>query len=155
VHSAKDVHLGWARATARQGDADWARALLKGGVVLDEVETLADLLSVLPAGERDCAAADLIRWVEGHADLLRALERIPGPWGGELADAVVGILMTASRRPDAARFVAQLCRLADERLTPDAAPRVNENIPDRAESWPLTELAETLRFRHDMLEELR
>ncbi|MCW2902760.1 MAG: hypothetical protein JWO67_5025 [Streptosporangiaceae bacterium] len=154
-HSAKDVHLGWARAAVRQRDTAWARALLKAGVVLDEVEALADLLTVLPAAERAGAAADLIRWVEGHADLLRVLGRIPGPWTGELADAVVGTLESASRQADTARFVAQLCRMADERLTPDAVPRLNEISPQGAESWPVTELAETLRFRHAMLGELR
>ncbi|MBC6460411.1 DUF5691 domain-containing protein [Actinomadura sp. HBU206391] len=155
VHSAKDVHLGWARAAVRQRDAEWARALLKGGVVVDEVEALADLLSVLPAGERDGAAADLIRWVEGQADVVRVLDRMPGPWTGELADAVVASLLTAARQPEAARFLAQLCRLADERLTPDAVSRLDEITRDHAASWPLTELTETLRFRHHMLEELR
>ncbi|GAA2106918.1 DUF5691 domain-containing protein [Actinomadura alba] len=155
VHSAKDVHLGWARAAVRQRDAGWARALLKGGVVVDEVEALADLLAVLPAGERDAAAADLIRWVEGHDDLIRTLDRIPGPWTGELADTVVATLLTAARRPDAARFVSRLCRLADERLTPGAVSRLDEITRDHANSWPLTELTETLRFRHHMLEELR
>jgi hypothetical protein len=155
VHSARDVHLGWARAALRQGDAGWARALLRGGVVLEEVEVLADLLTVLPDDERDGAAADLVRWVDGREEMLRVLGRIPGPWTGQLADVVLGTLADAAGKSDAAGYVARLCRLADERLTPDAAPRLNEIIPARAESWPLSELAETLRFRHDMLAELR
>lgn len=154
VHSAKDVHLGWARAALRQNDAGWARALLRGGVVLEEVEVLADLLTVLPENERDGAAADLVRWVDGRDEMLRVLGRIPGPWTGQLADVVLGTLVTAAGESDAG-CVARLCRLADERLTPDAAPRLNEIVPARTESWPLTELAETLRFRHDMLAELR
>ncbi|MBX6766857.1 MAG: hypothetical protein IRY90_06865, partial [Actinomadura rubrobrunea] len=89
ARAARDVHIGWARAALRQRDVAWARALLKGGVLADEPEALAELLQVLPADERDQAAADLIRWVEGGPDLLRVLERIPGPWTGRLADAVV------------------------------------------------------------------
>jgi hypothetical protein len=55
---------------------------------------------------------------------------------------------------DSARFLAQLCRLADERLTPDIAPRLDELSSLNPGCWPLTELTETLRFRHDMVREL-
>ncbi|MFC6935580.1 DUF5691 domain-containing protein [Actinomadura yumaensis] len=130
--AARDVHIGWARAALRQRDTAWARALLKGGVVVDEPEALADLLPVLPAAERDPAAADLIRWVEGHPDLLRVLERVPGPWSGVLADAVVAILTAAARRPSHRHehTLVQLCRLADQRLAPAAAVRLEP--PDAA-----------------------
>jgi hypothetical protein len=170
---ARDVHLGWARAAVRQRDAQWARALLRGGVVLEEVEALVDLLAVLPEPERDPAAADLIRWVDGKADLLRVLDRVPGPWAGMLADTVLGVMADELSRgaptgpvdgpahggtthggPDSARFLAQLCRLADERLTPDIAPRLDELSRRHPGNWPLTELTETLRFRHDMVREL-
>jgi hypothetical protein len=168
---ARDVHLGWARAAVRQRAARWAQALLKGGVVLEEVEALADLLGVLPEPERDPAAADLIRWVDGMTDLLRVLDRIPGPWTGSLAGAVLATLGEELRRSgpapgdrarpgttgphgDSARFVAQLCRLADERLTPDTAPELDGLSRRYPGCWPLTELTETLRFRHDMLREL-
>ncbi|MGI8332258.1 DUF5691 domain-containing protein [Actinomadura scrupuli] len=161
---ARDVHLGWARAAVRQRDARWAQALLKGGVVLEEVEALADLLGVLPEPERDSAAADLTRWVDGKVDLLRVLDRIPAPWTGTLADTVLGVLAEELRHVapagsggahgDSARFLAQLCRLADERLTPDVAPRLDELGRRHPGCWPLTELTETLRFRHDMVREL-
>lgn len=164
THSARDVHIGWVRAAVRQRDAGWARALLKGGVVVDEVEALADLLSVLPEAERDAAAADLLRWAEGFPDLLRVLERIPGPWTGELADAVVGLLAApetavVSRTGESyghrrEHGLAQLCRLADERLIPDVAPRLEALAERHPDAWPLTELTETLRFRHEMLKEL-
>ncbi|KAB2345140.1 DUF5691 domain-containing protein [Actinomadura rudentiformis] len=175
ARGARDVHIGWARAALRQRDAEWARALLKGGVVVDEPEALADLLAILPAAERDAAAAGLIRWVEGNPDLLRVLERIPGPWSGELADAVVATLAGAAER-SSQRYehtLTQLCRLADQRLVPEAGPRL-EALAHRlatesgtgggtsgrvvgsgtVATRALHELTETLRFRHEMLKEL-
>jgi hypothetical protein len=160
--SARDVHIGWARAALRQRDTAWARALLKGGVVVDEPEALADLLAVLPGEERDTAAADLIGWVEGQPDLLRVLERVPGPWKGALAEAVVATIGLAAERSSHRHehTVTQLCRLADQRLTPDAAPRLESLMPlartgtEAAAAHALTELTDTLRFRHEMLKEL-
>jgi hypothetical protein len=151
---ARDVHLGWAKAAVRQRDAEWARALLKGGVVVDEVEALADLLTVLP--EREAAAADLLRWAGGQGDLLRILDRIPGPWEGPLAMAVIGAMTGALGRSDAGavRFLAQLCRLADDRLSPSVAPLLRELSAGNPESWPLSELSETLHIRNEMLQEL-
>ncbi|WP_344589456.1 DUF5691 domain-containing protein [Actinomadura vinacea] len=156
---ARDLHIGWARAALRQRDVGWARALLKGGVVVDEPQALADLLAVLPEEERDTATADLIRWVDGQPDLLRVLERVPGPWTGALADAVVTTITVAaehsSRRHE--HTLTQLCRLADQRLTPGAAPRLEALAAGSAagpESAALAELIDTLRFRHDMLKEL-
>ncbi|GAB3972486.1 hypothetical protein GCM10029978_049700 [Actinoallomurus acanthiterrae] len=152
---ARDVHLGWARAAARQRDAAWARALLAGDVVLGEVTTLADLLDVLPTVERDDAAAEAVRRIEGHADRLTVLERVPGPWGGALADAVTTALATAAADPDGERFPVDLARLAGERLTPATAPRLAGLVRRHSACRPLSELADVLRFRHDMLEELR
>ncbi|MFA1538985.1 DUF5691 domain-containing protein [Actinomadura monticuli] len=153
----RDVHIGWAKAALGQRDAAWARALLKGGVMVDEPEALADLLSVLPGGERDAAAADLIRWVEARPDLLRVLERVPGPWTGPLASAVVATL-TASAGPSSRRdehLVTQLCRLADQRLDPAAAARLGSLTgPDGAAPRAVTDLIATLRFRDEMLKEL-
>jgi hypothetical protein len=157
---ARDVHVGWARAAVLHRDAEWARALLdeerallNEGVVPAELEVVADLLGVLPAAERDAAGAELLRRAGGHGDLLRILDRIRGPWAGDLADAVLGAMTDAAGRLDGARFLGQLCRLADERLHPDTAPRVAE-VARQYDTWPLTELAETLCFRHDMLKEL-
>jgi len=150
---APDVHLGWARAALRQGAADWARSLLDEGALVEEAEALAELLELLGEDERDAAAAGLIRAAEDRAHLLRLLSRLPSPWTGPMAEAVLSLLESALDDADAARFTARLCRLADERLTPDAAPRLLA-LADRRGTWPLVELAETLRFRHDMLREL-
>lgn len=155
--AARDVHIGWARAALRQRDAEWARALLKGGVVVDEPEALADLLAVLPGPERDPAAADLIRWVEGHPDLLRVLERVPGPWSGVLASTVVATLTAAAESPARRdeHALAQLCRLADQRLDPAAKETVSR-LDDLGAAAPraVADLIATLRFRDEMLKEL-
>jgi hypothetical protein len=156
---ARDVHIGWAQAVLRQRDAGWARALLKGGVVVDETEALADLLAVLPRPERDAAAAGLVRWVDGYPGLIRVLTRIPGPWSGELAEAVIAALTDLGPAGDhpalrSEHHLARLCRLADERLTPETLPRLTELAAQHPQAWPLAELIETLRFRRDMLDEL-
>ncbi|GAA2312782.1 DUF5691 domain-containing protein [Actinomadura luteofluorescens] len=150
----RDVHIGWARAALGQRDTAWARALLRGGVMVDEPEALADLLSVLPGPERDPAAADLIRWVEGRPDLLRVLERVPGPWAGPLAAAVVGTLSASAESPTRRdeHLITQLCRLADQRLDPGAAARLAALGP--AAPRAVTDLIATLRFRDEMLKEL-
>ncbi|MBO2453770.1 hypothetical protein J4573_42240 [Actinomadura barringtoniae] len=157
ARGARDLHIGWARAALRQHDAEWARALLKGGAVVEEPEALADLLTVLPPGERETAAAGLIRWVDGNPDLLRVLERIPGPWNGELADAVVATLAGAAERSTHRHehTLTQLCRIADQRLTPAMVGRL-EALAERPEAQirALNELTETLRFRNEMLKEL-
>jgi hypothetical protein len=148
----KDVHVGWARAAVLCRDAEWARALLAAGVVAGELDVAVDLLGVLPTAERAAGAAELLRGADGYRGLIRVLDRIAGPWTGELADAVLGALADAAGRPDGARYLGQLCRLADERLSPGVADRLVE-ITRRHDTWPLAELAETLRFRRDMLEE--
>ncbi|TDB99136.1 DUF5691 domain-containing protein [Actinomadura sp. 7K534] len=153
-----DVHVGWARAAVIQRDAGWARALFKGGVMVDEPEALADLLPVLPEAERDTAAAGLIRWVKGEIDLLRVLERVPGPWTGALAAAVVAIVTAAAERETRREehLVNQLCRLAHERLDPAAAPRLDALAAEAGAAAPraVTDLIDTLRFRDEMLKEL-
>jgi hypothetical protein len=154
----RDVHVGWARAALTQQDAGWARALFKGGVMVDEPEALANLLPVLPEAERDAAAADLIRWVRGEIDLLRVLERVPGPWTGALAAAVVAILTAAAERGTRREehLINQLCRLAQERLDPAAAPRLDALAAEAGAAVPrtVTDLIDTLRFRDEMLKEL-
>ncbi|MES9542002.1 DUF5691 domain-containing protein [Actinomadura sp. NPDC000600] len=150
----RDVRIGWARAALGQRDTEWARALLRGGVMADEPEELADLLSVLPGPERDPAAVDLLRWVEGRSGPLRVLERVPGPWAGPLAAAVVETLAASAERLTRRDelLITQLCRLADQRLDPAAAARLAGLGP--AAPQAVTDLIATLRFRDEMLKEL-
>lgn len=152
---AGDLHTGWARAALNQRDAGWARALLGDGAAVDEPEALADLLGVLPEDERGAAAAGLVRRAPDRAELLRLLERVPGPWTGPLAAAVVTILTGSAGLPTRAaeHTLVRLCRVADLRLDPAAAARLAEH-PVRPHPRPLTDLVETLRFRGEMLKEL-
>ncbi|RSN41766.1 DUF5691 domain-containing protein, partial [Actinomadura sp. WAC 06369] len=152
---AGDLHTGWARAALNRRDAGWARALLGGAAAVDEPEALADLLGLLPEGERGAAAAALVRRAPDRAELLRLLERVPGPWTGPLAAAVVTILTGAAGLPTRAaeHTLVRLCRVADLRLDPGAAERLAGH-PVRPHPRPLTDLVETLRFRGEMLKEL-
>ncbi len=252
-HATEDVHQGWADAAVRQRDAAWARALLGPRAAAGDTRTLAGLLDALPEAERDRAAAAAIRPLRGRAGLLDVLERIPGPWRGELADAVIEVLASvavgdeagtalvreastgAAARPghvapgvpfaaaaapparsapsagrvaaglpgpaaagavpghagavlghagvvpgqaargappggagaflgraaaadaaaDRTNVLAALARPAGERLVPAAAPRLADLARRYPGISPLAELAETLRFRHEMNEELR
>jgi hypothetical protein len=154
--TALDVHLGWARATVRQRDPGWARALLSADILIggNEIEILADLLDVLPVGERDAEAATVIHRIGGgpRPELIALLGRIPGPWAGALADAVIAALSNAAQ--ESPTDLTELCRLADERLSPATASQVDEITHEHPEVRALTELARTLRFRRDMLTEL-
>ncbi|WP_028922188.1 DUF5691 domain-containing protein [Pseudonocardia acaciae] len=152
--AARDVHLGWAGAALRQRDTEWTRALVTGGVLADEPAALADLISVLPEPERTPAAAELIRGVDGRS-VPTVLERVPGPWTGRLADAVVATVAAAAERATH-RYeptLTRLCRLADLRLDPEVAPRLDD-LARRHGADTITELTETLRFRDEMLKEL-
>jgi hypothetical protein len=156
-----DLHAGWARAAAAAGDAAWARALLgaallDGGLPAGRLDLAADLLGALPAAGRDAAAAELVERAGGYRDRVRILDAVAGPWSGALADVVLGLLAVAAGRTDTARYagvIGQLARLAEQRLSPAVTPRLVE-ITRQHDAWPLTDLAETLRFRRDMLGEL-
>ncbi|ACY97416.1 DUF5691 domain-containing protein [Thermomonospora curvata] len=156
---ARDVHIGWVRAALRLRDAQWARALLADGAVpAEEAAALADLVGLLPAGEREPMAAALIRRLGDASWALTALERIPGPWAGELADLVIELLVAAAQEEErrrggrAGHRLAPLCKLAGTHLAPEVAPRLAAlGLPG---SWPVQELIDSLRFRHQMLREL-
>jgi hypothetical protein len=164
ARTALDVHLGWARAAVRQRDPEWARGLLNADVLLggSEIEILAGLLNVLPAGERDREAATVIGRIGNgpRPELITLLGSVPGPWAGALAGAVIAALSAGARVPPSQGLpgphtdLTELCRLADERLSPATAPQVDEIAQEHPGTRALTDLARTLRFRRDMLTEL-
>lgn len=136
-----DLLDGWTRAAIRQRDVGWARAL----------PATPESLAVLPADERRAGYARLIRDVEDGQRLMKLFEAVPGPWEGELAEAVVDTFARRGERDPRSWVLTHLCKLAAARLVPDTDPRLEALGRD---SWPLAELAATLRFRHDMLKEL-
>jgi hypothetical protein len=134
---AREVRMGWTRAVILQRDAAWAR-------VLFEVEPLTDLLSVLPPEEQSARAALLVAREPMDGKMIMTLGGVARPWGSHLAKAVLkAIVETSDMRPWDA---GELIRLAGERLDPALHERVHE--------LGITDLAATLRFRHDMLKEL-
>jgi Family of unknown function (DUF5691) len=155
------VHTGWARAAVLQRDLGWAGALLDHGAL--SVELRGDLLSVYDQRDRPARAAALLSGLAGDQDRLTVLTRIPGPWTGALAGAVIELLTATTPAGTGATgtgatdhkpwIVSQLCRLAADRLSTDAVARLDTVVGGDA-AWPLVELAATLRFRHEMLEEL-
>jgi Family of unknown function (DUF5691) len=136
------VKAGWVRAAILQRDPAWAGALLA-------VRPNRELLAVLPPGERSSHAARLVGDA-AFAGLPVLLDEEPGPWDGQLAEAVLARIRKA-RKND--WQLGQVCRLAAVRLRPELAARVEELTGDPPR--PLVDLAATLRFRHDMLKELR
>lgn len=126
-----EIHAGWVRAAIVQRDPDWALALL-------DREPSGDLLAVLPAPARSAAGARVVAAMSFDGHLITLLGAVPGPWSGPLAAAVLAKIEQAA----GAWRVRELSRLAGERMDP--------SLHDRARDEGL---AETLRFRHDMLRE--
>jgi hypothetical protein len=133
---AREIRQGWVRAVILQHDPVWARALLKR-------EPVADLLAILPPGERAREAAAIVRSATVDGQLIMLLGGIPGPWTGPLAQAVLDkITETSGRQP---WNTGELSRLAGERFDPalfEHAARVDDGLGD------------VLRFRFDMHREL-
>jgi Family of unknown function (DUF5691) len=136
------VEAAWTQATIAQRDAGWARALLARGAS-------AGLLVALPPAERAGQAVARLRASRRlETEVMNLLVELPGPWAGELAEAV---LEKIARARDDGNLIA-LCHVAGERLAPELYPRVRWLRPDHQ---AVAILAATLRFRHDMLKELK
>jgi hypothetical protein len=165
------VRRGLARAAAGQRDGEWAAALadpLTADVAVhghpEDRLLLEALYDVLPARELAERAAAVLR--RGLADaravgIEHVLALCPGPWPPAVAEAVFGALGEQVGSRGAGWRAAGLCELAALRLPADLAPRaralaerlraVRSNDPGVA---VVERLATTLRFRHDMYEEL-
>lgn len=139
------VITGWARAAITQRDPTWARALLGEGILAGR------LLAVLPPDERAAHAAGIVTNAPLGAELVDLLTEIAGPWSDELAAAALTRIVQAGRQYTG--LGERLCAVAALRLPPE----LHERAEDLAEHpWPaLRRLATALRFRHDMLKELR
>jgi hypothetical protein len=160
------LHRGLARAAASQHDAGWAGALLDrlepqlaGNAGPDDVLLLEALYEAVPAGDRaEWAVRALGR--PNAPGLQRLLELCPAPWPAPLAVAFCAQLAGLVRRAGAVAWrVAEWCRLGATRLPYDEAllDELLAGLPgaDSANRRSVERLADILRFRHEMTEELR
>ncbi|MDI6101605.1 SWIM zinc finger family protein [Actinoplanes sp. NEAU-A12] len=150
---------GWAKAAVLQRDASWASALLAvdSGILREAVRW--DLHLVLPPDRLARLAAEALRSEDGSAQRLLALH--PGPWPDGLSVAVLESVEQRARTDRHTWQLGELCRAAGLAMPPDYADLAGrlaarlDQIVDPTRVRPVTELARTLTFRHEMLQELR
>ncbi|WP_432523578.1 DUF5691 domain-containing protein [Kineococcus sp. SYSU DK006] len=155
-----DLHRAWARAALLHRDVRWARALLAAGAA---AEHEGPLLALLPVADRVAAAVATARAGTGDARsadrVVVAVAACPLPWPPPLAEAVVGWLAAA---PGPHAWVAHgLLERAGHALpataaTAGAVRAAADALPADSPWRPaLTDVADTVAERHQMLEELR
>lgn len=165
------VRRGLARAAANQRDAAWASVLVDlvsaavvAGGRQDDRRLLETLYQALPPEDLAAqASAILERGLTAvtpvTADQVLAL--CPAPWPPALADAVFRAITDQLGKPAGGARLTGLCELAALRMPASFAPRaaaLREQLRAAGQNHParpaIARLAATLRFRHDMLEEL-
>ncbi|MEU4208500.1 DUF5691 domain-containing protein [Streptomyces sp. NPDC026206] len=123
-----DLHAAWCRASVRQGDAEWSRALLgpagtppepQGSSWLDP----AKLLSALPSAERAEWVAEFIA-THGLSEAFRLLGVCAVPWAEPLGRAVVDALGSARDAGGYPWSFSGVMGLAERCLDPDQADRL-------------------------------
>ncbi|MFC4064695.1 DUF5691 domain-containing protein [Actinoplanes subglobosus] len=152
------VH-GWAKAAVVQRDPRWATALLAAdhGTLREAVRW--DLHLVLPPDELARLATAALRSEDGSAQRLLGLH--PGPWPDGLSVAVLETVDQRARNDRHTWQLGELCRAAALAMPPgyaDLAGRLAaqlDRVVDPARVRPVAELARTLIFRHEMLQELQ
>jgi len=152
----QDLRDAWARAAVRQGDADWARALLSLPTADPiPVGSAAKLLAVLPAPER---ARWTTEFLAGHglADAFQVLVACPAPWPEELGRAVLDALRRIAEAGGYPWSHSGVIGVAERALPPQAEAELSalagHTVPAWAETF--TRLGATLRLRAAMLSEL-
>jgi len=157
------VH-GWAKAAIVQGASAWAAALVgtdagDGAGKLREAVRW-DLHLLLPPGDLARIAADFLRREDHLAHRLLAVH--PGEWPDELAVAVVETIALRARTDKHSWQLAELCRAAALAMPARYAAHIgalaeqlDQLSGDQSRVRPVAELARTLDFRYEMLQELR
>lgn len=165
------LRRGLARAAAGQRDMAWATALtgpltaeVAAGGRPDDRLLLESLYDVVPPDALAGLAGTALRRGLAGATAIgveHVLELCPRPWPPALADAVFAALEDVGDRKTATWRLAGLLELAGLRLPAGDHPRAEalaEVARVRLGPTPMVEMVErfatTLRFRHDMLEEL-
>ncbi|TDO41366.1 SWIM zinc finger family protein [Paractinoplanes brasiliensis] len=151
---------GWAKAAVVQRDPAWAMALLTdvSGALRESVRW--DLHLVLPPEELGRLAADALRRDDGLANRLLAIH--PGQWPEELSVAVLETIAHRARTDRHSWQLGELCREAGLAMPPAYADLVgrlalqlDQEPADPSRVRPVADLARTLTFRQEMLDELK
>ncbi|UWP82709.1 DUF5691 domain-containing protein [Dactylosporangium fulvum] len=162
------VRRGLARAAAAQREPRWATALTEqlteevaAGGRPDDRLLLEALYDALPSEALSTIAVEVLRrGLVGAAavGVEHVLELCPRPWPSALVEAVFAALDDLGGRRSAGWRLAGLCELAALRLPADTAGRATALATGLPSDDPMSSIvgrfADTLRFRHDMLEEL-
>jgi hypothetical protein len=164
-----DLHAAWCRAAVRQGDADWARALLGPPPLptgpVTSVGDPAKLLSVLAEEERAAWVAQFIA-SHGLSEAFQLLGACAVPWAEPLGRAVVDALDIAREAGSYPWSFSGVMGLAERCLDPAQADRLEMLTAAREEPadaspgatgyWTeaFQRLVGTLRLRSAILAEL-
>ncbi|GAB1693235.1 SWIM zinc finger family protein [Krasilnikovia sp. M28-CT-15] len=155
---------GWAKAAIAQREPAWAAALLaadsrRGGAGLREAVRW-DLHLILPPAELGRLAADALRREDHVAHRLLAVH--PGRWPDDLAVAVIETIAHRARTDRHSWQLGELCRAAAMAMPTGYAAAIarlaaelDAEPADPSRVRPVAELARTLTFRHEMLQELQ
>lgn len=149
-----DVRAGWWQAALDQRDAEWAAALLATWQPGDPVKPDAHL-ALLPAERRSVIAADVVARHRADAAVVGLIAACPGPWNAQLGAVVLDVIRYRRRRDPFP--LINLRRALATRLPADLAPDVEALAEERIDAVTdtMTRVADDIRFRHDMTEELR
>nr|WP_055505798.1 DUF5691 domain-containing protein [Nonomuraea pusilla] len=137
-----EIKAAWVRGAVLQRDPEWARAMFAW-------DPIADLLDSLPPAEQQDLAAAFVNKHDLDSQLIMVLGGVSSPWREGLATAVLRkIIQVNVHQP---WNLGELVRLAGERIDPGLYPLVFSYSPVE----PVRRVAALLRFRADMLKELR
>lgn len=160
---------GLARATTASGDPRWAGPLVDALYAQaaprerpDDLQLVEALYARLPEPELVARTiAELGRNPARSPGLDRLLELCPRPWPAPLAEAALAALGQLLRRSVPSWRLTELFRLTAVRVPVDVAPNVaalarsvHERPVDDHVPGAVDMLADIVRFRHDMHEEL-
>jgi hypothetical protein len=142
--AAEVLQAAWAEAAVREGNVEWARALLRQGATTDNRTT--DLLKVLPHDEWPAA----IEQLRAKLDLADLVGGLPIPWPAPLAV----LLLDQLKKAGTARNWARLASIAARAVPHEALNHPITREPTGEEDTWRSRLVETLIFRRKMYEEL-
>jgi hypothetical protein len=165
------IRRGLARAAATQRDGPWAAALvgpLTADVVArgrpDDRLLLEALYDALPSHDLAALATEALARGLAQATTVgieHVLALCPRPWPPPVADAVFSAIADQLERRSGAWRLTALCELAALRLPAGFAPRAAALLDRQRSERPkdpsaavVERFTATLKFRHDMLEEL-